>query len=523
MLNPESGDTSGCRRYVFGDIGFAFDKNVKKEKMFKNILEVDLGATSGRAILATCSEDKITEMREVLRFPNHILQVFDKCYWNIWEIYSHIVKALKSLASENVHIDSIGVDTWGVDFVTVGPDGMLSSLPRSYRDPYTDGIPEEFFRIIPHKKVYEKTGTQILNFNSLYQLYAQTKEGSEALKNAGRVLFLPDAISYLLTGNMVCESTILSTAQIFNLNTGKLDDELLAAAGADAGLFPEIVRPGAVIGHLSESLQARTGLPAIPVVAVAGHDTASAVAAIPSPDEHFAYISSGTWSLIGIESEKPIITEESYAHNYTNEGGIDGTTRFLKNITGMWILEQCLETWKRHGESYTYHEIVAMASEAEPFAFFINPDDPVFSHPASMPDAIENYCMEHVGTKPQDRKSIVRCIFDSLAMKYRYALEFLQQCSSTKIERLHIIGGGSRNALLNQMVADSTGLTVVAGPVEATALGNIGIQLRSLGLVKDRWDMRRYLSASAETETFVPKDVEQWRKAYDSFLEQTNL
>ncbi len=491
--------------------------------MSKNILAIDLGATSGRAILATCSEDRITEMREILRFPNHILQVFDKYYWNIWGIYSHIVKALKSLASENIPIDSIGVETWGVDFVTIGADGVISALPRSYRDPYTDGIPEEFFGIIPHKKVYEKTGTQILNFNSLYQLYAQTKERSETLKNADRVLFLPDVISYLLTGNMVCESTILSTAQIFNLNTGELDDELLEAAGVKAGLFPKIVRPGEIVGCLSESLQAQTGLPAVPVVAVAGHDTASAVAAIPSPDEHFAYISSGTWSLIGIESETPIITDESYSHNYTNEGGIDGTTRFLKNITGMWILEQCLEEWKRRGETYSYPEIVAMASEARPFEFFINPDDPAFAHPANMPEAIEDYCMEHAGAKPQDRKALVRCIFDSLAMKYRYGLEFLQQCSATRIERLHIIGGGSRNALLNQMAANATGLIVVAGPVEATALGNIGIQLRSLGMVKDRWDMRRYLSASTETETFTPEDIDMWVEAYNSFLEQTNL
>ncbi len=492
-------------------------------KMSKNVLAIDLGATSGRAILATCSDEKIEQMREVLRFPNHILQVSGKYYWNIWEIYGHIVNALKSLAAENVRIDSIGVDTWGVDFVTVGKDGVFNSLPRSYRDPYTDGMPEEFFNIIPKSKVYEKTGTQIMNFNSIYQLYAQTKEGSESLKNADRILFMPDAISYLLTGNMVCESTILSTAQIFNLQTGELDVELLEAAGVCREIFPKIVRPGETVGYLSETLQKETGLPAVPVVAVAGHDTASAVAAIPSVDERFAYISSGTWSLIGIESEKHIISEESYAHNYTNEGGIDGTTRFLKNITGMWILEQCLEAWKRQGEAYSYPEIVAMASEAEPFAFFIDPDDAVFAHPADMPKAIEDYCMAHVGAKPGDRKALVRCIFDSLAMKYRYALSFLRQCSGFRIERLHIIGGGSKNALLNQMAADATGLTVVAGPVEATALGNIGIQLRSLGMVSDRWDMRRYLSASTDTETFTPKDAGRWSEAYSLFLSRTGL
>ncbi len=487
--------------------------------MTKNILAIDLGATSGRAILAACSETKIESMREVLRFPNQILQVSGKYYWNIWSIYEHVINALKTLASEGAEIDSIGVDTWGVDFVCVGEDGNFLELPRSYRDPYTDGIPEELFRIIPKDEVYKKTGTQILNINSLYQLYAQKKEGSSALKNAKKILFLPDAVSYLLTGKMVCESTILSTAQLRNLNTGKIDEELLAAAGISLSLFPEMVEPGTVVGTLTPEIQKQTGLGAIPVVAVAGHDTASAVAAIPAADEHFAYLSCGTWSLFGIETRKAIISDKSREYNCTNEGGVEGTTRFLKNICGMWLLECCRKQWGKSAPEIG--QLCKDAMEAPAFQSLINPDDPSFANPESMVDAIQEYCRRSGQHVPEGYREISRCIFESLALRYRQVLGYMVELAPFRIDRLHVIGGGCRNAYLMQMTADSIGLPVLAGPVEGTAFGNIMLQAKAAGLVGDRFEMRKIIAGTIEMKEYQPHDSAPWDDAYDKFLKVT--
>jgi rhamnulokinase len=469
-----------------------------------HFLAFDLGATSGRTILATLQEDKLI-LKELTRFPNKIVRVGDKYYWNIYALFEELKNGLRVAGNEKIKIDSVGIDTWGVDFAYVADDGTFLGLPRAYRDPYTNGIPEEYFEKIPRQEVYDLTGIQIMNFNSLFQLYAAAKESSSALKAAKNILFTPDALSYMLTGKMVCEYTIASTSQILNPRTKEFETKLFEPIGIPASIMQPLVMPGKIIGNILESISRECGIEQTPVIAVAGHDTASAIAAIPAVDERFAYLSSGTWSLMGIEVKEPIISEQSFALNFTNEGGIEGTTRFLKNITGMWLLEQCRKEWESQGQSYTYNEIVRMSDSVDSFPSIIDPDYPGFANPASMPAAIAAYCSDTNQTCPGNHAEYIRCIFNSLATKYKYVLECLKQVAPFEIERLHVIGGGSQNRLLNQLIADSIKLPVVAGPSEATAIGNVMVQAKGLGIVKSLTEMRTIISNSVSLETFYPK------------------
>lgn len=472
--------------------------------MNRYFVGVDLGATSGRVILATlCGEGIALEVLH--RFPNRLLSIGGKYYWNIYSLYEEILHGLTLAGQRRLRVDSIGIDTWGVDMACVAADGTLAGLPRAYRDPYTNGVPEEFFRKIPRQEVYRRTGIQIMNFNSLFQLRAARGEGMSALENAASVLFMPDALSYLLTGEKVCEYTILSTSQFMEPRTREIDGALLREAGVDPALFPRVVMPGQRIGVLCDAVARQTGLGAVPVVAVAGHDTASAVAAVPARNGRFAYLSSGTWSLMGIEVREPIITEESYAMNFTNEGGVDGTVRFLKNITGMWLLEQCRAVWSRQGREYSYEEIVRMTEGAAPSPGVIDPDAAEFAAPTDMPQAIRAWCAAHGVPSPADDAALMRLIFDSLAAKYAEVLGKLRRLAPFGIECLHVIGGGAQNDLLNRMTADAVGIPVVAGPAEATALGNIMVQARAAGVVSSLAEMRRYIGRSIETKTYQPK------------------
>ena len=470
----------------------------------KHFLAVDLGATSGRVILATLTDEKL-DLEVLHRFPNRLIEVGGKYFWNIYALYEDILQGLTEAGKRQVEICSIGIDTWGVDFVHVAEDGTLCGLPRAYRDPYTNGIPEEYFEQLSRKEVYDRTGIQIMNFNSLFQLYAQHKEGSSALKNGKKILFIPDALSYLLTGNEVCEYTILSTSQFMNPRTKQVDEELLQVAGVEKTRFPEVVMPGTVVGRLTPAIAQSTGLGDVPVVAVAGHDTGSAVAAVPAEDEGFAYLSSGTWSLMGVELKEPEITEESFEMNFTNEGGVDGTTRFLKNITGMWLLEQCRAVWKKEGKDYSYPEIMQMMQTTSKSVDVINPDAPEFAAPTNMPEAIRAYCAANSLAVPEGDAQLIRLIFDSLAARYAEVLAKLQQVAPFEIKTLHVIGGGAQNDLLNQMTSDACGIPVVAGPSEATALGNVMVQARAAGLVGSLGEMRRYILRSIETKRYEPR------------------
>lgn len=470
----------------------------------QSFLAVDLGATSGRVILATLDDGQL-QLEVLHRFPNRLIEVGGNYYWNIYALYEDILQGLTEAGKRPIEIRSIGIDTWGVDFAFVAEDGTLCSLPRAYRDPYTNGAPEAYFEHISRREVYERTGIQIMNFNSLFQLYAQHKEQSSALKHADKLLFMPDALSYLLTGKKVCEYTILSTSQFMNPRTKQVDAELLAVAGVKPELIPEVVMPGTEVGRLTPSLAKATGLGEIPVVAVAGHDTGSAVAAVPAEGEGFAYLSSGTWSLMGVELREPEITEESFAMNFTNEGGVDGTTRFLKNITGMWLLEQCRVAWKKEGKEYSYPEIMQMVQQTRPSVDLIDPDAREFAAPTDMPQAIRLYCESRAMAVPEDDATLIRLIFDSLAAKYAEVLNKLRGVAPFEIKTLHVIGGGAQNELLNQMTADACGIPVVAGPSEATALGNVMVQARAAGLVGSLTEMRSYILRSIETKRFEPR------------------
>lgn len=478
---------------------------------------VDLGATSGRTILGTFATNGL-ELEEVNRFPNQLIETRGHVYWDIYELYRNMIDGLKRAARrEDIEITSIGIDTWGVDFVCVGKDGAFLRQPYAYRDPHTEGAPEAFFARVPRNRVYEWTGIQVMNFNSLFQLDTLRRNEDSALAAADKILFMPDALSYMLTGEMVTEYTIATTAQLINATTRKLESSLLRELGLTKETFGRFVYPGEKVGVLTEEVQRLTGLGAIPVIAVAGHDTASAVAAVPAMNRNFAYLSSGTWSLMGVETDTPVITKETEELNFTNEGGVEGTIRLLKNICGMWLLERCRADW---GET-SYPELIAEAEACEPFRSLINPDDALFANPTDMEQAIKDYCSAHHQPVPETRGQIVRCIFESLALRYRQVLDHLRRLSPRPIETLHVIGGGSRNDLLNQWTANAVGIPVIAGPAEATAIGNVMIQALATGTTKDVTSMRRLINRSIPLKTFHPKDTEAWNTAYPHFQQQS--
>ena len=482
----------------------------------KNFFAVDLGATSGRTILGSIAEGKL-QQRELTRFPNNIIDVGGHLFWDIYALYNEIVKGLKLCADEGIEIESIGIDTWGVDFLCIGADGQVLRNPYCYRDSFTLNEMDEYFKLIPKEKVYEKTGIQFMNFNSLFQLSAQKRIKDSALENADKILFVPDALTYMLTGEAVCEYTILSTSQLLDPRTKRIDTELLDVIGLKESQFGRYVQPAERVGVLAENVQRQTGLGPVPVIAVAGHDTGSAVAAVPASDERYAYLSCGTWSLLGIEVDDAIINQKSFDYNFTNEGGIEGTTRFLKNICGLWLLERCRKEWTDAPENV--NQISADSMEAKPFQSLINPDDPMFANPTSMVEAIKNYCRQTGQHVPQGYREIARCIYESLALRYRQVVGYLKEMSPVAIEKLHVIGGGTYNVYLMQMAANSLGIPVITGPVEGTAIGNIMLQAKAAGLVNDRFEMRSIIANSIEIKTYQPQ--ENWDTVYERFVEIT--
>ena len=450
--------------------------------MDRNVIAIDLGATSGRVVYAVY-DGRAVSMETVHRFKTPLFEKDGRYFWDIHRILEEIALGLGKCRGRRV--ESIGVDTWGVDFCKVLKDGSVCN-PRAYRDPYTEGVPEKFFTRMSRAELFSRTGTQIMNINSVFQLYAQNTAGE--LDDAEKLLFLPDALGYMLTGRMVCEYTILSTSALMDPRTKKFSLPVLQACGLGRDRFAEVVLPGTEVGRLKEEF----GLGPVPVIAVAGHDTASAVYAVPSLEENFAYLSSGTWSLMGIESPEPVISDAMAALNYTNEGGAGGNVRVLKNITGMWLLEQCLAKWREEGKEYTYPQLVSMAEKAGKSSALIDPDDPLFASPTDMPAALRSKAGADL-----DDGGIVRLIYDSLAAKYAETFRNLETIAGHPLSQLNIIGGGCRNDFLNQLTADGCGVKVVAGPSECTALGNVMIQL---GL------KRRDVYDSIETKTFYPNE-----------------
>ena len=488
----------------------------------KSFLAFDLGATSGRTILGTIENGRL-QMKELTRFPNQILQIGDHFHWNIYSLFEHLKAGLVAAKNEGIQISSIGIDTWGVDFAMLAEDGTILGAPYAYRDPHTTHAPEDYFKIIPREKVYDLTGIQIMNFNSLYQLFALKKANNSLLNATKEILFMPDALSYMLTGKKVVEYTIASTSQILNPRTKKFEAELLEKAGVSPSILGDIVMPGTYIGDLLDNIADECELGKIPVVTVAGHDTGAAVAAVPAVNENFAYLSSGTWSLMGIEVKDPIINKETYELNFTNEGGIEGTTRFLKNITGMWMLEQCLKEWKKEGITYAYEKLVQMADTVPAFQSMLDTDHPSFANPGSMTSAIVEYCVLTNQNAPSSHAEFVRCIFESLSLKYNYVLGKLKELAPFSIDKLHVIGGGSKNPLLNQWTSNAIGIPVVAGPSEATAIGNIMIQAKTAGCVDSLQEMRQIIGESILLDEYFPQHPKLWSEAYQKFLKVTCL
>ncbi len=489
----------------------------------KYFFAVDLGATSGRTILGTLNGTQL-EQEELTRFPNNLIETGGHFYWDIYALYSEMIRGLKEVARRGITLTSIGIDTWGVDFVFIGEDNAILRNPMAYRDPHTFGKMEEYFeKVIDKKEVYGIAGIQFMNFNSLFQLYAMQQAGNSAYQHCKKILFLPDALSWMLTGEAVCEYTIASTSEMLDPRTGDLSEKLVKSVGLTREHFGRMVQPGTQIGVLTKEVQQITGLGAVPVIAVAGHDTGSAVAAVPAKNEQFAYLSSGTWSLMGIETKQAIINERSYDLNFTNEGGVEGTTRFLKNICGMWLYERCRKEWPEEVRQLSHPELQGSAMQVEAFRSIINPDDDLFANPPSMIEAIQGYCRQTGQPVPEQPSEICRCIFDSLALRYRQVFQWLKEFADFDLNVLHIIGGGSLNKYLNQFTADSLGVEVLAGPQECTAIGNIMMQAKAAGLVDDIWQMRRLIAASVEMVRYEPSaDTALWDEGYKKYIEIIN-
>jgi rhamnulokinase len=482
-----------------------------------NFLAFDIGASSGRAILGTLANNKI-ELFEVHRFKNQMTKIHGNYFWNIYNLFDELKTGLrKCIAEYKIQPESIGIDTWGVDYALVDKSGFLVGLPFAYRDHRTDNSMEEFFRLLSKKETYLLTGIQFMQFNTLFQLFSSVQEKYPGLHIAESLLFMPDALSYLFTGIKKNEYTIASTSQLLKPGKAEWEEKLFEAAGISDKLPEDLIQPGTILGNVLSEVLEETGSKQIPCVAVAGHDTGSAIVSVPAKGENWAYLSSGTWSLLGLESPEPIVSEKSMELNFTNEGGVEGTTRFLKNIMGMWLIQECKRIWDQE-EELDWQEIVALSKNAKPFESLINPDDSGFLNPGNMPEAIRDYC-EKTGQKvPETKGEIARCIYDSLVLKYKFTIKQIESITGKKIEKLHIIGGGANNLEMNQLTADATGIDVFAGPTEATATGNIMMQAKALGKVHSLPEIRRIIENSFEMKVYAPSPKLDWEKTYQKFV-----
>ena len=479
-------------------------------------LAIDLGASNGRAILGILTNNRI-ELKEVHRFENQMIQEEGHFKWDVQRLYNEILVALrKCVEEEHTPPHCIGIDTWGVDFGLLDSNGNLMGKPIAYRDPFTEQAINEVTAKIKPAELYKNTGTQFLPFNSLFQIWSLKKRYPERLLSADKVMFMPDLLTFMLTGVEYSEYTIASTSQMLDPETRKWNMRLLHKLGLPTHILQDLVYPGSVVGNLKSDLQAKLGIGPVPVAAVAAHDTASAIAAIPAEGHDWAYLSSGTWSLLGIESPRPILSKEAFENDFTNEGGVDGTIRFLKNINGLWLLQECKKTWdQRH--NYSYSDLADMSLSAAPFACLIDPDDSGFMNPADMPYAIKEYAKKTRQKNPEGIAATTRCIFESLALKYRHTLKKLIQVSGKSINRIHLIGGGAQNQVLCQFTANATGLPVIAGPTEGTALGNLLMQAKALGVVDSLEEIRDIVRQTIVTKTYEPQDQEAWNQAAEKY------
>lgn len=476
----------------------------------KRFLGFDLGAESGRAMLGAVADGKL-QLEEIHRFPNQPVRLPTGLYWDTLRLFYEMQEGLRIAVRERgLHLSGVGVDAWGVDFALLGRDGALVDNPRHYRDSRNNGQLERTFAVVPRAEIFAETGLQFMQINSLFQWHALKLAGSPALEVASTFLFIPDLINYWFTGLKRVELTIASTSQFYNPVRKCFAGGLLRKLGLDASILPPLVDPGTLLGPVREA-------PEVPLYAVAGHDTASAVAAVPARgDADWCYVSSGTWSLMGVELPEPVINARCEELNFTNEIGVEGRVRLLKNIAGLWLWQECRRDWAEAGHNYSYEDMTRMAGSARPFAAVIHPD--AFLEPGGMPGRIAEHCRKNGQAAPATDAEFCRVILEGLALRYRQVLESLEPLIGRKLNRIHIVGGGSRNALLNQFVADATGRPVIAGPAEATAAGNILVQAMGAGLVRNLEEIRRVTGDSFPVTVFEPRNHEAWADAYARFL-----
>ena len=476
----------------------------------------DLGAGSGRVMLGRLSEGKLS-LAEVHRFASEPVKLAGTLRWNLLQIFTELTAGLRKVAASGRAVDSLSVDSWGVDYALLGTREPLLGLPYHYRDARTDDVYEGAVKQAGAELIFEETGIQFMPINTLYQLVAEQERNPALLAAAEQFLTVADYLHFLFCGVGRVEESLASTTQIYNPRTRDWSRKLIEAFGLPEKIFPPLVPSGTLLGPLTAGLQAETGLRAVPVIATCSHDTGAAVAAVPAEGEDWAFLSSGTWSLIGVELPEPLINEEVRAINFTNEAGYGGTTRFLKNIAGMWLLQESLRAWQRAGLTFNHDELGQLAAEAEPFRSLIYPNDPSFAKPDDMPGKIAAFCRAHGQPEPETPGQFVRCILESLALLYRQLLADLERLTGRTLRRLHIVGGGGQNLLLNQFAANATGCTVLAGPVEATAAGNILIQAITLGHLPDLQSARQVVRDSFPLQEFRPEQSVQWQEAASRF------
>lgn len=480
-------------------------------------LALDLGAESGRGMLGFLEGGKF-RLEEIHRFLNGPVRVGDSLFWDVLKMWEEIKTCIKLAGQKYGGLQGIGVDTWGVDFALLGKGDILLGNPYHYRDKRTNGMLEEAFRRVPKERIYFRTGIQFIQLNTLYQLLAMRVEESPLLQIAETFLMMPDLFNFWLTGVKANEFSIATTSQFYNPIQGDWDRELLQDMDIPHHFLQKIVPSGTVLGELLPSVGEEVGLEGVPVVAVACHDTGSAVAAAPAEGEDWAYISAGTWMLMGVEIKEPIINQRSFELNFTNEGGVGGTFRFLKNIMGLWLIQESRRTWASRGEEYSYAELTQMAESARPFSAILEPDHPSFLPPGDMPARIASFCQKTGQEPPGTKAELVRCVLESLALKCKWVLEKMEDMMGKRLERIHIFGGGSQNTLLCQFIADATDRLVLAGPVEATATGNALVQALALGYIKSHKEVREIIRNSFEVKPYEPHHTDAWDSAYERFL-----
>ena len=484
----------------------------------KKMLAIDLGASSGRGIVGSFDGEKLS-LKENHRFSNDPVIVNGRMHWDILRIFHEIKQSITKTVLEKDDIRSIGIDTWGVDYALLDKNGRMLANPVHYRDTRTEGIVPYIGRFFTQKDLYAVTGIQCMNFNTIFQLAADLRDDPDMVARAERMLNIPDLLNYFLTGNMANEYTILSTGALLDAKKRDFAFDMIDMLGIPRRLFGNIVQPGTKVGKLLPQVLEETGKTDAEVLNIAAHDTASAVIAVPTQEDDFLFISSGTWSLMGTELKSPMINDATAEYDFTNEGGACGTIRFLKNIMGLWLIQESRRQWRREGQEYSFAQLEAFARECKPFQSFINPDDASFATPGNLPERIREFCRRTGQHVPESVGEVVRCIYESLALKYRYTAESIKELTNLDAKVIYVVGGGTKDGFLSQMTADATGMPVSAGPEEATAIGNLMMQMMAAGEAKDLKEARRIVAASFDRKYYEPTaERSAWDEAYARFL-----